>query len=170
MTDHLALELRSTEIDETGTFEGFASVFNETDLVGDQVAPGAFRKSLAAHKRIRPHAVDVVVARPCRPRSAGGPTSARPPRAYVSKASCCSTSPGRARSTRCCARRWLTACRSAFDREVASAQRPAGCCRSCDLAEISLGHPAGARVSPGDRPSRATLAGVASLRRNLPCL
>ena len=36
---------------ETGEFEGYASVFNIVDGVGDRVAPGAFAKSLAACAR-----------------------------------------------------------------------------------------------------------------------
>jgi HK97 family phage prohead protease len=51
MSGHLDLELKIGEPSEDGTFEGFASVFNETDLVGDQVAPGAFQKSLARARR-----------------------------------------------------------------------------------------------------------------------
>jgi uncharacterized protein len=51
MSDHLELELKIGEPSEDGTFEGFASVFNETDLVGDQVSPGAFQKSLARARR-----------------------------------------------------------------------------------------------------------------------
>jgi HK97 family phage major capsid protein/HK97 family phage prohead protease len=50
MTDRLDLELKVGTVDDSGTFEGFASVFNEVDQVGDVVAPGAFRKSLAAHQ------------------------------------------------------------------------------------------------------------------------
>jgi HK97 family phage major capsid protein/HK97 family phage prohead protease len=51
MTDHLDLELKVGAVDDAGTFEGVASVFGELDLMGDTVAPGAFRKSLATHKR-----------------------------------------------------------------------------------------------------------------------
>jgi Caudovirus prohead serine protease len=47
----LDLELKASAPDETGTFEGLASVFGEVDGMGDAVAPGAFRKSLAAHRR-----------------------------------------------------------------------------------------------------------------------
>jgi HK97 family phage prohead protease len=47
----LDLELRATSPAEDGTFEGVASVFGEVDMLGDAVAPGAFRKSLAAHRR-----------------------------------------------------------------------------------------------------------------------
>lgn len=35
---------------ETGTFEGYASVFNVVDRVNDKIAPGAFRKSLARYR------------------------------------------------------------------------------------------------------------------------
>ena len=52
MTDrHLDLELKIGGVDESGTFEGVASVFGELDLMGDTIAPGAFKKSLATHKR-----------------------------------------------------------------------------------------------------------------------
>jgi uncharacterized protein len=51
VTDHLDLELKVGAVDDAGTFEGVASVFGEIDLVGDQVAPGAFTKSLAKHRR-----------------------------------------------------------------------------------------------------------------------
>jgi len=36
---------------ETGVFEGYASVFNVVDKVHDKIAPGAFRESLAAHRK-----------------------------------------------------------------------------------------------------------------------
>jgi HK97 family phage prohead protease len=51
VTEHLALEVRFSEPSELGEFIGVASVFGEVDLMGDQVAPGAFAKSLAAHRR-----------------------------------------------------------------------------------------------------------------------
>ena len=41
-----ALDLKST--DETGEFEGYASLFNREDLGHDIVLPGAFKQSLAA--------------------------------------------------------------------------------------------------------------------------
>jgi HK97 family phage prohead protease len=50
VTEHLALEVKFGEPSELGEFTGIASVFGETDLLGDEVAPGAFRKSLAEHK------------------------------------------------------------------------------------------------------------------------
>jgi HK97 family phage prohead protease len=51
MTEHLALRLEiKGEPTETGEFTGIASVFGELDQMGDTVAPGAFRKSLAAHQ------------------------------------------------------------------------------------------------------------------------
>jgi HK97 family phage prohead protease len=52
MSDHLDLELKIGAVDAAGEFEGVASVFGELDLMGDTVAPGAFRKSLATHKRV----------------------------------------------------------------------------------------------------------------------
>jgi HK97 family phage prohead protease len=36
---------------ETGVFEGYASVFNVVDQVQDKIAPGAFKESLAAHRK-----------------------------------------------------------------------------------------------------------------------
>src|SRR5918992_1226133 len=53
MIEHesLDLEVKLGEVDDSGTFEGVASVFGEPDLLGDQVERGAFRKSLAAHHR-----------------------------------------------------------------------------------------------------------------------
>src|SRR4051812_19009426 len=36
---------------ETGTFEGYASVFNVVDSVHDKIAPGAFRDSLAQYHK-----------------------------------------------------------------------------------------------------------------------
>jgi HK97 family phage major capsid protein/HK97 family phage prohead protease len=51
MTEHLSLELKVGTVDDAGSFEGIASVFGEIDGMGDTVAPGAFRKSLAAQKR-----------------------------------------------------------------------------------------------------------------------
>jgi len=36
---------------ETGVFEGYASVFNVIDQVNDKIAPGAFKESLAAHRK-----------------------------------------------------------------------------------------------------------------------
>jgi HK97 family phage prohead protease len=47
----LDLELKASATDEAGTFEGVASMFGEVDMLGDTVAPGAFKKSLAEHKR-----------------------------------------------------------------------------------------------------------------------
>jgi HK97 family phage major capsid protein/HK97 family phage prohead protease len=47
----LDLEVKLGEPSDTGEFEGTASVFGEVDGYGDRVEPGAFRKSLASHKR-----------------------------------------------------------------------------------------------------------------------
>ncbi|MBU2533460.1 MAG: HK97 family phage prohead protease, partial [Alphaproteobacteria bacterium] len=41
-----AAELKN--VDRTGVFEGYASVFNRQDLGRDVVLPGAFRESLKA--------------------------------------------------------------------------------------------------------------------------
>jgi HK97 family phage major capsid protein/HK97 family phage prohead protease len=46
----LDLELKASEPAEDGTFSGTAWVFGETDAFGDQILPGAFTKSLAAHR------------------------------------------------------------------------------------------------------------------------
>jgi HK97 family phage prohead protease len=51
MTEHLALEVKFSEPTEAGEFTGIASVFGEVDLMGDTIAPGAFKKSLAVHRR-----------------------------------------------------------------------------------------------------------------------
>jgi HK97 family phage prohead protease len=51
MTERLAFEVKFSEPSELGEFTGIASVFGELDLMGDTVAPGAFRKSLAEHRR-----------------------------------------------------------------------------------------------------------------------
>jgi HK97 family phage prohead protease len=51
MTERLDLEVKFSEPSELGEFTGVASVFGEVDLMGDTIAPGAFRKSLAEHKR-----------------------------------------------------------------------------------------------------------------------
>lgn len=40
-----ALDLK--RVDETGVFEGYASLFNREDMGGDVIAPGAFAESLA---------------------------------------------------------------------------------------------------------------------------
>jgi HK97 family phage major capsid protein/HK97 family phage prohead protease len=50
MTEHLSLEVKFDTPGDAGEFTGIASVFGEVDALGDQVAPGAFRKSLAQHK------------------------------------------------------------------------------------------------------------------------
>jgi uncharacterized protein len=51
MTERFDLEVKFSEPSEAGEFSGVASVFGEVDLMGDQVAPGAFRKSLVEHQR-----------------------------------------------------------------------------------------------------------------------
>lgn len=45
----LKLEIKALE---DGQFEGYGSVFNNMDLVGDVMAPGAFKLSLAEHKAV----------------------------------------------------------------------------------------------------------------------
>lgn len=44
----LPLEIKAAK--QSGKFEGYASVFNNVDLVGDIVEPGAFTKSLSEHQ------------------------------------------------------------------------------------------------------------------------
>ena len=39
--------------ENTGEFEGYASVFNSVDAVGDTIHPGAFKKSLLAERMIK---------------------------------------------------------------------------------------------------------------------
>ena len=50
MTDHLAYEAKFSPPSDAGSFEGLASVFDQKDLIGDVVAPGAFRRTLQEHK------------------------------------------------------------------------------------------------------------------------
>lgn len=51
MTEKLfgqAIELKTDDIEESGAFVGYGSVFNDLDSYRDQVAPGAFKNSLKA--------------------------------------------------------------------------------------------------------------------------
>lgn len=48
-TKDFALQVK--DLSEDGTFEGYGSVFGNVDSYGEKVLPGAFVKSLAAHKR-----------------------------------------------------------------------------------------------------------------------
>lgn len=48
-TDQCSLKFASDE--STGEFEGYASVFNSVDQVGDTILPGAFAKSLSRKQR-----------------------------------------------------------------------------------------------------------------------
>ncbi len=50
MTHHFNVPLELKFLAETGTFEGYASVFHVVDKVNDKIAPGAFRESLAQYK------------------------------------------------------------------------------------------------------------------------
>jgi hypothetical protein len=50
MSERLDLEVKFSEPSDAGEFTGIASVFGETDMLGDQVQAGAFRRSLAEHK------------------------------------------------------------------------------------------------------------------------
>ena len=45
----LVLEVKA--IGENGTFEGYAAVFGNVDAWGDVITPGAFKKTLATHKK-----------------------------------------------------------------------------------------------------------------------
>lgn len=40
-----------TKADDSGTFEGYASTFGNEDTYGDTIMPGAFKASLAQHKK-----------------------------------------------------------------------------------------------------------------------
>jgi HK97 family phage prohead protease len=51
MLRHLPIEVKFSEPDDAGSFEGIASVFGEVDQLGDTIQRGAFAKSLAKHKR-----------------------------------------------------------------------------------------------------------------------
>jgi HK97 family phage prohead protease len=51
MRDLLDFETRFSEGETEGVFTGYASVFGIPDAFGDTVKPGAFRKTLAEHKR-----------------------------------------------------------------------------------------------------------------------
>ena len=43
-----SFDLKNSVVDEVGrTFEGYASTFGNTDLVGDIIKPGAFKKTIA---------------------------------------------------------------------------------------------------------------------------
>lgn len=42
---------KATDVKDTGEFEGYASVFGNTDSYGDVVAPGAFKESIALLKK-----------------------------------------------------------------------------------------------------------------------
>lgn len=48
-TKDFALQVK--DLAEDGTFEGYGSVFGNVDSYGEKVLPGAFVKSLAAHRR-----------------------------------------------------------------------------------------------------------------------
>lgn len=45
MLEHLTIEVK--EVAEEGSFAGYGAIFNNVDLDGDRIAPGAFTKSLA---------------------------------------------------------------------------------------------------------------------------
>jgi HK97 family phage prohead protease len=46
----LPLEFKASDVASTGEFSGYAAVFGNVDLGGDIILPGAFQKTLAAHK------------------------------------------------------------------------------------------------------------------------
>lgn len=48
--EHKFTDMRIETVADTGTFNGYASVFNEVDLGRDTVAPGAFAMSLATKR------------------------------------------------------------------------------------------------------------------------
>ena len=45
----LALKIKS--VDDTGTFTGLGAAYNNVDLGGDKIMPGAFTRTLAAGKQ-----------------------------------------------------------------------------------------------------------------------
>jgi HK97 family phage prohead protease len=49
-TKRLFVKFDSKAVDDAGVIEGYGSIFGNVDQGGDIVAPGAFAKSLAAHK------------------------------------------------------------------------------------------------------------------------
>lgn len=51
MTDHLDLSFRFADPSAAGTFEGIAAVHAEPNSYGETIKPGAFKRSLATHKR-----------------------------------------------------------------------------------------------------------------------
>jgi HK97 family phage prohead protease len=46
------VKIQLKEIGDEGTFSGYAAVFNNTDLGGDIIAPGAFTKSIKENPRV----------------------------------------------------------------------------------------------------------------------
>ncbi len=42
--------LKIKSVDETGTFTGLGAAYNNVDLGGDQIMPGAFSRTLAARE------------------------------------------------------------------------------------------------------------------------
>jgi HK97 family phage prohead protease len=46
------IKIQFKEIGDEGTFSGYAAVFNNTDLGGDIIAPGAFTKSIKENPRV----------------------------------------------------------------------------------------------------------------------
>ncbi|GGD42589.1 HK97 family phage prohead protease [Aureimonas glaciei] len=49
--DHLDLQFRFSATDDTGIFTGYAAIYAEMNSHGETIKPGAFRKTLAEHKR-----------------------------------------------------------------------------------------------------------------------
>jgi uncharacterized protein len=47
--DRLSFDLELKEVSDEGAIEGYGAIFNNTDLYGDRLVPGAFAKSLARH-------------------------------------------------------------------------------------------------------------------------
>jgi hypothetical protein len=52
--NRIGFELSTKSVDEAGRFEGLASVYHVTDLGGDIVEPGAFRRTLQEKGATRP--------------------------------------------------------------------------------------------------------------------
>ena len=136
-----------------------------------QVAPGAFRKSLAEHKRSRPHAA-ACCGRTTLTEPIGRWTDIRETAEglHVKGQADSSTSPGRAKSTRCCREGGRRPVDRLPYRQGRRAHKAGRLLQEIDLAEISLVYPAGARIarvipsspSNGGQPSHP-------IRRILPC-
>ena len=67
---HLTLTLKSSDLQDTGQFEGYASTFGNVDQGGDLIEPGAFRESVAKARAEGAQIHRVERRQPCSPRPA----------------------------------------------------------------------------------------------------